>query len=243
MQLESKDNSSTLTDLVSGTEITVDGNLVKNIGGFVGGMIGYLIVTGFCGVLIWSLVKIGSSFSKFTKSSADAIFSFAESAVSTAEIIPIGGSMLSLGGLKQAKNNALQNVETGFDKKLATQERDVVSGFYKTRFGKGYEKFVGTPYEQQKAKDISSTEAASLYGALAKTPGNIEKIGEKLKAFGDERKQNNGNLSLQSKNFMNEANRLLATDAVFRDQLIKYTGVQPKKDEKLEFSTTSATNT
>ncbi len=45
VQLESKGETSTLTDLTSGTEISVDGNLFKDMGNFVGGMIGYLIIT------------------------------------------------------------------------------------------------------------------------------------------------------------------------------------------------------
>lgn len=242
IELSSKDNSSTLKDTISGTEFTVDGNLVKNIGGFVGGMIGYLIVTGFCGVLIWSLIKIGSSFSKFTKSSADAIFSFAENAVKTAKIIPLGGTMLSLGGLQQAGKDVTQGASTYFDKKLGTQKDNLVSSFYKTDFGKGYEKFTGDSYAEKQVRDIGSGEAAKLSGSLAQSSGNIKSIGDKLKAFGDQRKQSGGNISLQSKNFMNEANKLLANDIKFRNDLAKYVGANLGTDEKPEFNTTPGNN-
>ena len=56
-------------------------------------MIGYLIVTGFTIVLLRSLIKITASFSKFTEKAANSIFKFAESAVSTANIIPGGFSL------------------------------------------------------------------------------------------------------------------------------------------------------
>lgn len=236
LNLSSKDNASTLTDTISGTEITVDGNLVKNVGGFVGGMIGYLIVTGFCGVLIRSLVKIGSSFSKFTKSSADAIFSFAESAVKTAQIIPVGGAALSLGGLQQAKNNMLRDAGGYFDKKLGDQEQGILSNFYESKFGKSYEKFTGQSYEQVKAKDITQTEGAGLFTSLSKA-NNMEMIGQRLKQFADARLTTGGNISLQSKNFMEQANRLLTDNKEFREGLIKFTGAKLEKDAKPVFNT------
>jgi len=45
VQIEAEGQTSTLRDLNSGTEISVDGNLFKDVGNFVGGMIGYLIIT------------------------------------------------------------------------------------------------------------------------------------------------------------------------------------------------------
>lgn len=90
VQLESKGELSTLKDLTSGTEISVEGDLFKEAGNFVGGMIGYLIITGFTVVLLWSLIKISASFSKFTKTTAENIFKWSEKLVTNTDIIPIG---------------------------------------------------------------------------------------------------------------------------------------------------------
>ena len=90
-----------MKDLSTGTEITVEGDLFKNIGNFVGGMIGYLIVTGFSVVLIWSLIKISASFSTFTEKTAKSIFSWSETLVANANIVPLTGGMASFASLSK----------------------------------------------------------------------------------------------------------------------------------------------
>lgn len=90
MEITTEGKTSTLKDNTSGTEISVEGDLFKDVGNFVGGMIGYLIVTGFTIVLIWSLIKIAASFSKFTASYAKTIFDRSEKLVTNTNIIPVG---------------------------------------------------------------------------------------------------------------------------------------------------------
>lgn len=75
------------------------------MGNFAGGMIGYLIVTGFSVVLLWSLLKVAASFSTFTEKAAKGVFSFAEKLVSTVPIVPLPTGMASFAGLKQTKDD------------------------------------------------------------------------------------------------------------------------------------------
>ena len=132
IELSSQAGTSSFKDLVSGTEVSVTGDLFKDMGNFVGGMIGYLILTGFTIMLIRSLIKISGSFSKFTASTADSIFKFAEGAVKTVPIIPVGGKMLSLGGLQQAGKNAAGSGERYLNSQMNKQENEVESSFYQS---------------------------------------------------------------------------------------------------------------
>lgn len=99
-------------------------------------MIGYLIITGFTVVLLWSLLKIGASFSKFTKDAANNVFKRSEKLVSNANVIPIGGSMSSFAALKETGDQTKRYLTSGAyaNQKVQDQTNRLTSGFFKTDF-------------------------------------------------------------------------------------------------------------
>gem|GEM_PF-3843714 len=60
--------------------------------------------------MIRSLIKIGASFSKFTKGAADNIFKWSEKLVTNANVIPIGGQMASFASIKKTKDNTMDSL-------------------------------------------------------------------------------------------------------------------------------------
>ncbi len=162
IEISSKDKTSTLKDKATGTEITIDGNLFKEMGNFVGGMIGYLIVTGFSVVLIWSLLKIGASFSTFTKSAATSVFAFSEKLVANSNIIPMGTGLTSLASLTKTKNDAVSSLSSGAyaNSKIDEQTNRLTTSFYKTDIGKSTKNLFNISEESN--NDISRTEQSKL---------------------------------------------------------------------------------
>lgn len=73
-------------------------------------MVGYMIITGFTVVLLWSLIKISSSFSKFTKDTASNIFKWSEKLVANANLIPLGAGKTSLAALQETKNQTMRSL-------------------------------------------------------------------------------------------------------------------------------------
>lgn len=132
-----------MKDLNTGTEITVEGDLFKNIGNFVGGMIGYLIVTGFSVVLIWSLIKVSASFSTFTKKSAEGIFNWSEKLVATAPLIPLTGGMASFASIGKVGKDFKQEFEEFGANKRADQETAITTKFWNSSYGSATKKGFG----------------------------------------------------------------------------------------------------
>lgn len=132
-----------MKDLSTGTEITVEGDLFKNIGNFVGGMIGYLIVTGFSVVLIWSLIRVAASFSTFTKKSAEGIFNWSEKLVATAPLIPLTGGMASFASISKVGRDARTEFESFGSNKIADQSSNIQTKFWNGEYGSKTKKMFG----------------------------------------------------------------------------------------------------
>lgn len=210
-------------------------------------MIGYLIITGFTAVLLWSLVKVSFSFSDFAKKIADPIFNFAENAVKTASIVPLpGGGMGTLGGIGKTPGLLMNQLSSQMSKNQGAATQQLTDKFYKTGFGKGVQNLSGYDHEKGKMKDISSSEANALQSKLttAATANNIKGVAAKLQEFAKARLNEGKGVSLESPNFINALNTLLKNDTNFRKQMIDMVKITPapKDTDLLEFNTKTSTN-
>ncbi len=128
-------------------------------------MIGYLIITGFIIVLMWSLIKIAASFSKFTKNTANNIFKRSEKLVTNANIIPLGGGKTSVAALSKQKNDVMRELQSGAyaNKKIDAQTTALTDRIYKTGFGQSVKKTFGV--EDNIQNDINNEGAGYMQHA------------------------------------------------------------------------------
>ncbi len=223
VQFTAKGEKSTLKDLNTGTEITVDGDLFKDVGNFVGGMIGYLIITGFTAILIWSLIKVGASFSKFTKDAAGNVFKWSEKLVTNANIVPIGGGT-SLAALKETKNETLRSLTSGAyaNEKVRAQTEKLTSGFYKTDLGKATKNIFGI--NESERYDIDNVDRSEI--SQAATGGVNTALSALRKALTGKK------VTAQSKNFQEAVGALLnSSNPAFKNFALQSTGITNEQYE------------
>lgn len=180
-------------------------------------MTGYLILTCFTIVLLWSLLKISKDFSKFTKGAANSIFDRSEKLVTNVNVIPFGGKATSIAGLSKTGRSLKQTyVEGGY---YANKKQDQIdrlqSQFYSSEFGKTVKKTFGVNEAEIYNSDISIPDENQL---ILATPGGANNIIEKIREL-TKGKQ----VSAQSKVFKRAFNDLMNKSADFRSFMLKGT--------------------
>lgn len=210
-EIISAPGSSTFHNTTAWTEITFVWDIFKDIAGYAGWLVWYLIITTFVIMLLWAIVKMSTSSSKIASGTFDKITGLGKDLVTWMNIIPIGWNRVSLASMMNSVNpengnNLLTKWITDYNRKNATDAtKKLSSAFYNSKIGKGLQNTYGKDvfsYEANPAKDIGEDEASAIQKASSNTTVLKDFIWNLSTLLSDSKKENsNKHITLKSTKF------------------------------------------
>jgi hypothetical protein len=203
--------TSTFHNTTAGTEITFVWDIFKDIAGYAGGLVWYLIITTFVIMLLWAVVKMSTSSSSLAQWTFNSITKIGKDLVTWMNIIPMGWSNVSLWSMMnsinpEGSNNLLTKWLKDYNRENAKDAtKKLSSAFYNSKIGKGLQNTYGTDifsYEANPAKDIGDDEVNAIQKASTSTTVLKDFIWNISTLLEDSKKENNKkHITLKSTKF------------------------------------------